>query len=120
MKVLITISLLLSCTISLASGVWDVTSHTNNELRSRADISSAITTFPQILTKWQGEASDINYIVLTIIDFEWTGETLCEENDPRLKYKSVNFIACPEDTLSVECIYELDPILNPIGDPCKE
>lgn len=120
MKLLITAVLFLSSSLTMASGVWDVTNHTNEELKTEAEIAAALNTFPQILEKWDGEASEIKYLHLTIINFEWTGETLCSENDPRLKHETLTFIACPQTTIGMNCLFEVDPVLTPTGDPCKK
>ena len=47
----------------------------NEEANTEIEITNALRVYPQILTNWQGDADEIKYLHLTVINFEWTGET---------------------------------------------
>lgn len=119
MKFLAIISLSVFSTITMASEVWTMVGFDQFNLTSSQEISDTVQKYPEILNKWEDDISKLKLISLSLITFEYTGNTLCEEGDPKLSYESVSYILCPTTRVSMACTSVFDPGMFPTGDPCK-
>lgn len=116
MKGIITTGLLLLSSISYGAFNWDLVNSDSYYADTPQEITDLLTEYPEVLANSTFEPKDIEFVSVVNANFEFVGETTCEEDDDRLRYNSLTYFACPIGK-PTECITKFGKILSD-KDPC--
>jgi hypothetical protein len=118
MKGFMTITLLLLTSLSFAMFNWEMVSTDSNYANTQKDIVELLKEYPQVLSNSTLEAKDLEFVNVTDTIYEYTADTVCEEDDERLVHHSLTYFACPFNR-PTECITKFGNILSD-KDPCLD